>query len=281
MDNDDLPVGRLLTRRDAVRVLAGTTLFAAAGNRYLRAQTLASLRTFSVPSAPSCVAKPELTEGPYFVDEKLNRSDIRSEPGSNVLKAGVPFTLAFAVSKLSANSCTPISDAMVDVWHCDAQGVYSDSHDPGFDTTGKKFLRGYQRTDESGLAKFTTIFPGWYHGRTVHIHFKIRTLSSTNAPYEFTSQLFFDDAFSNTLFASDSAYKKSDRRDTMNADDGIFRESRGQLTIPVAKNGSALSSSFGIALDLADANVGRPDGMGGRGGPPGGRRGGPPPPSRP
>ena len=65
--------------------------------------------------------------------------------------------------------------AVIDVWHCDAAGVYSDVTDPGFDTTGSDFLRGYQVTDESGRAAFTTVYPGWYQGRTVHIHFKIRT----------------------------------------------------------------------------------------------------------
>lgn len=163
------------------------------------------------------------------------------------------------------------------MWHCDARGVYSDTRDPGFDTSGKKFLRGYQLTDRDGTASFTTIFPGWYHGRTVHIHFKIRTKSATGAPYEFTSQLFFNDAFSNRLFADEAAYRRSDRRDTMNQDDDIFRESRGQLMLPVARKGDRLVSTFNVGLDLTDANVGRPDGMGGPPGGRGGRRGGPPP----
>jgi protocatechuate 3,4-dioxygenase beta subunit len=273
MDNDDLPVGRLLSRRDAVRLITSATVLVAGGRRLAGAE---SLHTEGPRLGPACVAKPELTEGPYFVDEKLNRSDIRGEPGGGALTAGAPFSLAFAVSRLDGKTCAPISGAMVDVWHCDASGIYSDSRDPGFDTSGKKVLRGYQLTDESGIARSMTIIPGWYHGRTVHIHFKIRTKSATNAPYEFTSQLFFDDAFSNRLFAEHAAYKRSDRRDTMNADDDIFRESRGQLTIPVAKSGNGLASTFDIALDLSDAEVGKPDGMGGRGGP-GGRRGGPPP----
>src|SRR5213082_3302320 len=100
MDNDDLPVGRILTRRDAVRLLAGTTLIVVGGRRYLRGQTAAAV-------APACVAKPELTEGPYFVDEKLNRSDIRGEPSGGVLKSGVPLALTFAVSSLGGAGCAP------------------------------------------------------------------------------------------------------------------------------------------------------------------------------
>jgi protocatechuate 3,4-dioxygenase beta subunit len=269
MHDDDLPTGRLLSRRDAVRLIAGATAFVAGGRRYLGAELPDAQRL------PSCVAKPELTEGPYFVDEKLNRSDVRGEPGGGFLTAGRPLVLSFAVSRLGADkTCAPLGDAMVDVWQCDAQGVYSDTRDPGFDTAGKKFLRGYQRTDRGGIARFTTIYPGWYRGRTVHIHFKVRATSPDGTPYEFTSQLFFDDTFSTRVFAEHAAYKRAGRRDTMNDDDFIFRESRGQLTLPVTTDGEGLASSFAIALDLSDAAVGRPDGGGGRRGR--GRRGGPP-----
>ena len=82
----------------------------------------------------------------------------------------------------------------MDVWHCDAEGVYSDAVDPKyFDTTGKKFLRGYQRTDANGVAKFTTIYPGWYPQRTPHIHYKIRSPASAKRAYEFVSQVYFDE----------------------------------------------------------------------------------------
>ncbi len=84
--------------------------------------------------------------------------------------------------------------AIVDIWHCDAAGVYSDATDPGFNTVGKKFLRGYQVTDANGGVQFTTIYPGWYRGRTVHIHFKVRAKAKSGQSYEFTSQLYFDDA---------------------------------------------------------------------------------------
>ena len=86
----------------------------------------------------------------------------------------------------------------MDIWHCDAHGLYSDVSDPRFDTQGKKFLRGYQTTDSNGVAKFITIYPGWYQGRAVHIHFKIR--SGSGPVYEFVSQLFFDDALSDQVY---------------------------------------------------------------------------------
>ena len=148
---------------------------------------------------PACVARPALTEGPYFVDEKLNRSDIRSDPSDGSVRQGALLALTFRVSQLT-NACAPLGGASVDVWHCDAAGIYSDVSDPGFSTVGKKFLRGYQVTDSSGVAKFTTIYPGWYQGRAVHIHFKIRSHTGSGSAYEFTSQLFFDDNITDQVY---------------------------------------------------------------------------------
>jgi protocatechuate 3,4-dioxygenase beta subunit len=96
-------------------------------------------------SLPSCVVRPEQTLGPYFVDEMLDRSDVRSDPSDGSVKEGVPLNLVFNVSRLDGSSCTALSDAMVDIWHCDAAGIYSDVEDPGFNTRGQKFLRGYHR----------------------------------------------------------------------------------------------------------------------------------------
>jgi protocatechuate 3,4-dioxygenase beta subunit len=123
-----------------------------------------------------CVVKPEMTEGPYFVDKQAMRSDIRSDPHSGVEKLGLPVALAFAVSRLGDGVCEPLRDAVVDVWQCDALGQYSAVSDPRFEAAALKesFLRGAQHTNELGVARFLTIYPGWYAGRAVHIHFKIR-----------------------------------------------------------------------------------------------------------
>jgi protocatechuate 3,4-dioxygenase beta subunit len=124
--------------------------------------------------------------------------------------------------RVGAEGCLPLAGAIVDVWHCDALGVYSDVADPGFDTSGQKFLRGFQQTDGDGVARFLTIYPGWYPGRTVHIHFKIRSPASDGSVYDFTSQLFFDDSLSDSVFTS-SPYAAKGERGTRNQDDGIFR----------------------------------------------------------
>src|SRR5258708_31892616 len=127
-------------------------------------------------TALDCVASPSMTEGPYFVDEMLKRVDIRTDPTDNSVKPGVPLKLQIGVFNVNGNACSPLQDAQVDIWHCDASGLYSD--EAANNTQGKKFLRGYQVTDENGLVNFTPIYPGWYMERTVNIHMKLRTPTS-------------------------------------------------------------------------------------------------------
>ena len=201
-------------------------------------------------AVPTCVVRPQQTLGPYFVDEMLNRSDIRSDPSDGSVKEGVPLHLVFNVSQLGGSSCTALSGAMVDVWHCDASGVYSDVQDPGFDTTGQKFLRGYQLTDASGRAEFTTIFPGWYQGRTVHIHFKIRTTGPSQESYDFTSQLYFDDALSDEVHAQEP-YASKGQRTLRNNGDGIYQNGGDQLTLQTVKNGDGYAATFDIGIQIA------------------------------
>ncbi len=197
------------------------------------------------PSGPSnqqtvagCLVSPEQTEGPFFVDEKLNRSDIRIDPADGSITQGLPLQLVIHVNQVSNNKCTPLSGATVDVWHCDALGSYSDVRDnaggAAADTRGKKFLRGYQITDASGKVEFQTIYPGWYRGRNVHIHYKIRTDPKSELGHEFTSQLFFDEAITDQVHAL-APYAKRGRRDTSNSSDGIFRRGGRDLMLQLSK----------------------------------------------
>src|SRR5438876_7781642 len=114
--------------------------------------SLAGLRSAAAAGVTACVVRPRQTEGPYFVDERLHRSDIRSDPADGSVRPGVPLRLAFHLSQLRASACAPLTGALVDVWHCDALGVYSDVRDGEgrFDTRGRKFLRGYQVSDQNG-----------------------------------------------------------------------------------------------------------------------------------
>jgi protocatechuate 3,4-dioxygenase beta subunit len=199
---------------------------------------------------PACVVRPEQTEGPYFVDENLNRSDIRIDPSDKSIKPGVPLRLQFHVSRVAAGACAPLAGAIVDIWHCDALGVYSDVRDAGFDTRGKKFLRGYQQTDANGSAEFRTIYPGWYEGRAVHIHFKIRGPQAARAQ-DFTSQLYFDEAVTDQVLKQPPYSGKGGGRRTMNDADSIFRRGGKQLLLTPTKNAQGYTAEFEIGLQLA------------------------------
>ena len=196
---------------------------------------------------PPCVVRPEQTEGPYFVDEKLNRSDIRVDPSDKTARPGVPLRLEFQVSRVAGATCTPLSGAMVDVWHCDATGVYSDVRDGRFDTREKKFLRGYQHTNVNGVAEFLTIYPGWYEGRAVHIHFKIRSATAGARAQEFTSQIYFDETVSNQVFKQ-APYNSKRAPRVANDADFLFRRGGKELLVTPAKNAGGYTAKFDIGL---------------------------------
>jgi protocatechuate 3,4-dioxygenase beta subunit len=240
-------------RRQVVFLIGAAALGAlrCGGNGEASSDSLASPSTTSSPSPATtgCVVKPQLTEGPYFVDEGLNRADIRTDPTSGTARPGTPLRIAFQVSRSSGGTCSALAGAQVDVWHCDALGTYSDVRDGGFNTVGLKYLRGYQVTDASGLASFTTIYPGWYSGRAVHVHFKIRTSPAASSGYEFTSQLFFDEALTDAVHAQ-SPYSQKGRRNTLNASDGIYRGGGSQLVLPTAAEGSGYGAAFALALQF-------------------------------
>ncbi len=197
---------------------------------------------------------PAQTEGPYFVDERLERSDVRSDPTDGTVREGTPLRLRFAVSRVDGTACAPVTGAYVDIWQCDALGVYSDVKDFNglFDTTGKKFLRGHQITGKSGTAEFLTIYPGWYRGRAVHIHFRVRVFEGTRRAHEFTSQLYFDESVNDAVHAT-PPYNTKGRRDTLNENDGIYRsESSGaQLLVPLTKSAQSYAGEFAVGLRMS------------------------------
>lgn len=266
-------------RRDVIRGLGGAAVFAAFPNIvHVPAWGQAACATLSSPS---------LTEGPYFVDEDLNRSDIRVDPADNSVQDGVPLSLAINVAKLVDCQQKPLTGAYVDVWHCNSAGVYSDV--AAQSSTGRKYLRGWQSTDRQGNVRFTTVYPGWYQGRAVHIHVKVRVFDGTDQSYEFTSQFFFADDLTTQVYQR-APYNTRPNPDTRTTSDGIYNgaSSLGNIT---TNSGSHLMLDLrdkgdwieGDAKLICDLTLGSsPDqsaggGPGGPGGPGPGGPGGPPP----
>ena len=236
-------LSRQLSRREALALLGASGLA-------LLARPLAAGAATNPDPIPACVARPQQTAGPFFVDEALDRSDVRSDPASGEVAPGAALRLRFRVSRLTGGDCSPLPGARVDVWQCDAAGRYSDLREWGGSTAAQKFLRGFQTTDSSGSAAFTTIYPGAYEGRAVHVHFKIRTKASGAAAQEFTSQLYFDDALSDRVYALAPYASVAPRRRMRNERDGLFRVSGRQLLLDVREDGGGYASSFDIALQL-------------------------------
>jgi protocatechuate 3,4-dioxygenase beta subunit len=221
-----------ITRRQVVGA-AGTTGVALLFGGLVRGSG-GALDPDVAEAAATCVMTPAKTEGPYFVDERLNRSDIRSDPTSGDGQDGVKLTLKLSVFDAS-NDCAPVQGARVDIWHANASGLYSDEAANG--TSGKKFLRGYQLTDADGAVTFTTIYPGWYSGRAVHIHFKVRIFNGTTETLEFTSQLFFTDAMNATVFAK-APYSSRGNSDTTDSTDNIYGTDGASLLLQPTSDGS-------------------------------------------
>jgi protocatechuate 3,4-dioxygenase beta subunit len=232
-----------LTRRGALAVSLGSLLAACGGDDETAEVTTTEGATTTVEpktgtsttdefaGAGSCTLTPEQTEGPYYFDTDAIRSDIRED------REGALLRLALRVR--DAETCEPIENAVVDIWHCDAGGVYS-----GFEAgEGERFLRGAQATNEEGVARFRTVYPGWYQGRTVHIHVKVHLDNST----VLTSQLYFDDSVSDRVFAS-APYTDAGERDQRNDSDGIFDE---QLVMKVSRSGEGWSGAFSFDVNRA------------------------------
>ena len=269
MENDDKPVGEILNRMDALKLLGiGSAAFLAACASEetstlvptdVLTQVSSTQISATLSTALACVVRPELTIGPYFVDERLERSDIRSNSSDNSVKEGLPLTLNINVASVSNNDCIPVEGAQVDIWHCDAQGQYSGVSDQGFDTSGQDFLRGYQRTDANGAVRFQTVYPGWYPGRAVHIHFTIRTQGADGGEYQFTSQFFFDDALTDQVHSLEP-YSSKGQRDRRNSDDNIFLGGGDQLLLNLqGDTTNGYTGSMNIGLDLTDPETGASD----------------------
>jgi protocatechuate 3,4-dioxygenase beta subunit len=254
--SDDTSRPRGLRRREALGLLGGAGLTGALGaGAALRGGAPAS----SAAAQTTCVLTPEVTEGPYWIDTNLTRRDIREG------RPGLPLLAVFTVQ--NARTCEPIPGADVEIWHCDAAGEYS-----GFDSAGEggappagppeggggpgggtptsdtRYLRGHQRADANGRARFLTVFPGWYTGRTPHIHLKVHV----GGEVVHTGQVFFDERITRAVYRR-APYRGRGQYDTSHAEDSIFAQAgRSRAVLRLTRRGGGRAGYRG-AITLAVA----------------------------
>lgn len=183
----------------------------------------------------TCTVAPTETEGPFPTKNPsvYDRSDITDG------RTGYKLTVNITVGQVS-KSCAALAGAIVDIWHCDAEGNYSEYNN----FPSVHFLRGRQVTDSNGLVTFTTVFPGWYQGRATHIHVHIYDASGTSLKI---TQIAFPEGTGSALLAV-GGYSKGMTGYTYNAQDGIFKDdTKG---VEVATVTGDVTNGFSLAIQL-------------------------------
>ncbi|MFL5964181.1 MAG: intradiol ring-cleavage dioxygenase [Gaiellaceae bacterium] len=221
-----------ITRRRSLAKLGGLVVAAAGGNALLGASGAESGNRAVETGAVQCVLTPELTEGPYYIaGEKLRRDIREGHPGT---------LLTLRLTVLNASTCKPIKGAAVDIWHADAAGNYSGF---GSDTSSRTFLRGIQKTDKNGLTIFTTIYPGWYQGRAVHIHVKVHV----GGRVVHTGQLFFPDALTREVYKA-APYAARGNPSTADAQDSIYVNGGRRGLLALKKSGAGYIGTLAMGV---------------------------------
>jgi protocatechuate 3,4-dioxygenase beta subunit len=216
-------MSNLIKRREAL-VEAGGLGAALVGGRAL----------FGSPNAlaTDCLLQREVTEGPYYLDLDLVRRNIKED------RRGIPLTLRFRV--LNTNTCRVIKGAAVEIWHADGSGVYS-----GVRGDSDTYLRGIQRTNTKGWVRFETIYPGWYRGRTPHIHMKV----FVSGREIHTGQVFMKDAISARVY-SRGIYASRGQADTTNSEDSIYSAAGGRALLALRRKGDRIVDGYTGTLNI-------------------------------
>lgn len=272
--HDLLPDPSDLTRRQALRA-AGV----AGAGLVLAPATVGAIDAAPALAAGRCARlTPELTEGPYWVNERLRRFDVRanSAGAGTAPQAGVRLDLTINLYD-STRGCRPLSGVAVDIWHANGHGLYSDESQQqtgggtsAGNTSGENFLRGYQITGRdrgvhprpaAGRASFRTIWPGWYTGRAIHIHVRVRRLSSAGHTIAgYTTQIFFADADNRRVLTGASPYRgRSPQTDPTTDESDNVLTSAARATNIVAVTGSValgFATTFNVMLDDAEVGAG-------------------------
>jgi protocatechuate 3,4-dioxygenase beta subunit len=263
----------VVTRREAL-VAAGAAAVAACsptGTNQSSGANAAAAGPALASAEGACVLTPQSVEGPFYIDPEHERADIRAG------KRGVPLKVRLKI--VEAAGCTPIAGARIDLWQADAQGIYSgfpgQSDTRQFDTREETFLRGHQPTRADGVAEFMTLWPGWYRGRTAHIHFKVLLAGSQLL----TGQIFLPDALSEFIYTQHPLYRRQGLRDTLNATDVIASAATHAAFAGVKEESDFYLATLLVGVDRNASPPGQagPGALppGGPDGPPQGERGPP------
>ena len=244
-----------LSRR---RALQGLTLGAAGSGLVGSSPTHAAEPAAAANPQGVCVLFPQAVEGPFYFDPKLVRSDIAEG------RPGAPLQISLRV--IESGVCTPIVNARVDIWHADASGIYSGYEGQGaardVSANGQTYLRGTQLTDANGVAAFRSVYPGWYPGRTPHIHLKVFLDHATLV----TGQMYFPDDLSAKIYKERAPYNDRPVPDTTNARDFIFASGNregGGTVLSANADGETIAAALLIAVDRSGAAARKVEGWGG------------------
>ena len=231
-----------VSRRDALGLLglggAALSLGCGSDSSTTPTATTGTTTTGGSNTSGACAVTPTETIGPYPSLTNFVRSDIREG------RSGLPLTLTITIVN-SNSSCSPVANAAVDIWQCDAEGHYSEYAQPGYNGTGQTFLRGIQTTDATGRVTFTTVFPGWYSGRATHIHVEVKVNNSVVK----VTQIAFEESIITAVYAT-GVYASKGRNPTSNAGDMVFADSLSSETATItggdATNGYAAAFTVSI-----------------------------------
>jgi protocatechuate 3,4-dioxygenase beta subunit len=238
------------SRREVLEVFGAAGLAMAAGytssSPASPTDTSASSGTTTpAGGATSCSVTPEETAGPYpdrvgmINNPAFFRQDITEG------RSGLPVTLALTVMNVSS-SCSPVANAQIEIWQCDAEGRYSEYSQPGYNGTGQTFLRGLQTTDGEGRATFRTIYPGWYAGRATHIHVEVFVGGRTVK----TTQIAFPESASRAVYGT-GVYASHGQNPTTNAGDNVFSDgSDAEMATLAGDATSGFTASLTIGVSV-------------------------------
>jgi len=197
--------------------------------------TTTTTGTTPAATAGACAVTPSETAGPFPSITLPVRSDVRED------RAGLQLTLAISVVNTNA-ACAPVTNASVEIWHCDAAGNYSEYGSLASST----WLRGIQPVDASGVARFTTIYPGWYAGRVTHIHLEV----FVNNQSVKTSQIAFPEEITAAVYGT-GVYAAKGQNPTRNATDNVFSDGvTSQLASLAGSTTSGYAATFTLGVAL-------------------------------